>query len=176
MFVLLSLHSPSQLTPRIHSRTDCRTAGQIFFRYFATERGINHFLSRHLRWTDSVIFGSKPVVPLSPQAQALVPSYATTPIEVGSSPNYAPSISPCPEGPIVRSLSPIAFECSDERFPALNLVLQRRRLYPPYSQNSSLPRRLRVYDGQELDRDAWYGTCCVTDQTVVGQGGGRGHT
>ncbi|KDE09733.1 hypothetical protein MVLG_00135 [Microbotryum lychnidis-dioicae p1A1 Lamole] len=88
--------------PRNFFRTRVRTAGQIFFKYFALERGINHFLLRHLRWTDSVIFGPNPNSALPEEAKrAIVPRAARTEIQVPfDRPNYAQWISACPNGPI----------------------------------------------------------------------------
>ncbi|GAA6055997.1 hypothetical protein JCM3770_002134 [Rhodotorula araucariae] len=89
-------------TPRNFFRTKCRTAGERFFRYFSLERGINHFLSRHLRWSDSVTFVPTPPAPLPPRVvEALVPTCAREPLEPPFDvPNYAPFISPCPAGPL----------------------------------------------------------------------------
>ncbi|BGO92753.1 hypothetical protein NBRC10512_007872 [Rhodotorula toruloides] len=88
--------------PRNFFRTKCSTTGEIFFRYFAVERGINHFLSRHLRWSDSVIFGPRPVAPLPDRVvRALVPKCAQEPLEPPLDiPNYAQWVSPCPQGPL----------------------------------------------------------------------------
>ncbi|BGP36481.1 hypothetical protein JCM10450v2_000381 [Rhodotorula kratochvilovae] len=90
-------------TPRNFFRTKCRTAGERFFRYFALERGINHFLSRHLRWSDSVTFAPSPApAPLPPRVvAALVPACAREPLEPPFDvPNYAPFVTPCPAGPL----------------------------------------------------------------------------
>ncbi|SCV68435.1 BQ2448_556 [Microbotryum intermedium] len=88
--------------PRNFVRTKVRTAGQIFFKYFALERGIKHLLSRHLRWTDSVIFGPNPISALPEEVKrAIVPRVARTEIQVPfDRPNYAQWISACPKGPI----------------------------------------------------------------------------
>ncbi|GAA6006703.1 hypothetical protein JCM10207_005026 [Rhodosporidiobolus poonsookiae] len=88
-------------TPRNFFRTKCKTAGEIFFRYFALERGINHFLSRHLRWSDSALFPPRPAAPLPPRVvDALVPRCARDEKGPDEVPFYAPWVSPCPEGPI----------------------------------------------------------------------------
>lgn len=114
-------------SPRNFFRTKCRTAAERFFvrpsphfalrpspdtvlyqRYFALERGINHFLSRHLRWSDSVIFTPTAAAPLPLRViEALVPACARDPLEPPFDvPNYAPFVSPCPQGPLVsRSAS-----------------------------------------------------------------------
>ncbi|TNY23217.1 Proteophosphoglycan ppg4 [Rhodotorula diobovata] len=89
-------------SPRNFFRTKCRTAAERFFRYFALERGINHFLSRHLRWSDSVIFTPTAAAPLPLRViEALVPACARDPLEPPFDvPNYAPFVSPCPQGPL----------------------------------------------------------------------------
>ncbi|GAA5969090.1 hypothetical protein JCM11641_007464 [Rhodosporidiobolus odoratus] len=89
-------------TPRNFFRTKCSTAGEIFFRYFALERGINHFLSRHLRWSDSVLFGPKAAAPLPPHViGTLVPRCAKTELDPESDvPFYAPVVDPVGEGPL----------------------------------------------------------------------------
>ncbi|KAK4057624.1 hypothetical protein OIO90_001271 [Microbotryomycetes sp. JL221] len=102
--VLLDPMSPllySSDTARNFFRTKCRTAGEIFFRYFASERGINHFLSRHIAWSDAVVFGPKPVSPLDDHIKkALVPSFALTELEPPfDRPNYGQYITPYPQGP-----------------------------------------------------------------------------
>ncbi|GAA5861183.1 hypothetical protein JCM8547_008511 [Rhodosporidiobolus lusitaniae] len=90
--------------PRNFFRTKCKTAGEIFFRYFALERGISHFLSRHLRWHDSAIFSPRPVAPLPQRVvDALVPACARDdldPEDPEDIPFYAPTINPCGEGPL----------------------------------------------------------------------------
>ncbi|GAA5972032.1 hypothetical protein JCM21900_001394 [Sporobolomyces salmonicolor] len=86
--------------PRNFFRTKCQSAGERFFRYFALERGINHFLSRHMRWSDSVIFGPRPVAPL-PEGikQGLVPRCARWELEPPYDvPNYGQSVSPVDGG------------------------------------------------------------------------------
>ena len=90
-------------------RKRCATAGEIFFRYFAAERGICHFLSRHQRWIDSVIFGPRAPAPLSPVViQALVPKVARREKDpLYDRPNYAQYCSPSPSGPFVSSISAV---------------------------------------------------------------------
>ncbi|GJN92227.1 hypothetical protein Rhopal_005257-T1 [Rhodotorula paludigena] len=89
-------------TSRNFFRSKCRTAGERFFRYFAVERGINHFLSRHLRWSDSVLFAPSPPAPLPPLVvDALVPKCAKEPLEPPFDvPFYAPWVTPLPHGPV----------------------------------------------------------------------------
>ncbi|BGP12517.1 hypothetical protein JCM10213v2_000434 [Rhodosporidiobolus nylandii] len=89
-------------SPRNFFRTKCRTAGELFFRYFALERGINHFLSRHLRWSDSVLFGPKAPAPLPQRVvDAFVPACAREPLDPPHDvPFYAGWVSPAPEGPL----------------------------------------------------------------------------
>ncbi|GAA6032051.1 hypothetical protein JCM8097_003405 [Rhodosporidiobolus ruineniae] len=92
-------------TPRNFFRTKCKTAGEIFFRYFALERGINHFLSRHLLWSDAVLFGPRPADPLPNRVvQALVPACARDALDPEDGedvpPFYAPWVSAYPEGPL----------------------------------------------------------------------------
>ncbi|KPV78226.1 uncharacterized protein RHOBADRAFT_50720 [Rhodotorula graminis WP1] len=96
-FLLFSADSP-----RNFFRTKCKTAAERFFRYFALERGINHFLSRHLRWSDSVVFAPTSPAPLPPRViEALVPACARAPLEPPFDvPNYAPFVTPCPHGPL----------------------------------------------------------------------------
>ena len=95
------LHSSA--TPRNFFRTKCSTAGEIFFRYFASERGINHFLSRHIAWSDTIVFGPKPVAPLPQDVKrALVPEFALRPLEPPfDRPNYGQYVTPSPQGPFV---------------------------------------------------------------------------
>lgn len=72
------------------------------------ERGINHFLARHMRWSDSVLFGPAPAAPLPPSVlNSLVPRKARQPLEPPfDKPNYAQYVLPSPSGPFVsRSLS-----------------------------------------------------------------------
>lgn len=103
--------------PRNFFRTRCRTASELFFRYFALERGISHYLSRHLRWTDSLLFAAAaagsgaaaegepaPPAPLPERVvRAIVPRCAQDPLEPPFDvPNYAPFVTPCPAGPLVR--------------------------------------------------------------------------
>ncbi|KAM0755386.1 hypothetical protein T439DRAFT_1951 [Meredithblackwellia eburnea MCA 4105] len=86
--------------PRNFFRTRVRTAGEIFFKYFASERGINHFLSRHLRWTDSAIFATGTPHPLPDGSGLLIPECAVDPLEPPDDiPNFAPALSPSPLGP-----------------------------------------------------------------------------
>lgn len=108
--------------PRNFFRSRCHTASELFFRYFALERGISHYLSRHLRWTDSLLFaaaggggageeaGQAPAPLPERVVRALVPRCAQDPLEPPFDvPNYAPFVTPCPAGPLVRfllSLSP----------------------------------------------------------------------
>ncbi|GAA5864944.1 hypothetical protein JCM1840_005687 [Sporobolomyces johnsonii] len=96
----MSLLLYSADSPRNVFRTKCQSAGERFFRYFAAERGINHFLSRHLRWSDSVIFGPRPVAPL-PEGikQGLVPRCARWELEPPYDvPNYGQCVSPVDGG------------------------------------------------------------------------------
>ncbi|KWU46885.1 hypothetical protein RHOSPDRAFT_31706 [Rhodotorula sp. JG-1b] len=98
--------------PRNFFRTRCRTASELFFRYFALERGISHYLSRHLRWTDSLLFaaagvsgaaaGQQAPAPLPERVvRAIVPRCAQDPLEPPFDvPNYAPVVTPCPAGPL----------------------------------------------------------------------------
>ncbi|KAM0793411.1 hypothetical protein ACM66B_000862 [Microbotryomycetes sp. NB124-2] len=102
--ILLDPMSPllySSDTARNFFRTKCRTAGEIFFRYFASERGINHFLSRHIAWSDAVVFGPKPVAPLPDKLKrSIVPSFALMELEPPfDRPNYAQYVVPYPQGP-----------------------------------------------------------------------------
>ncbi|GAA5842988.1 hypothetical protein JCM11251_007306 [Rhodosporidiobolus azoricus] len=92
----------SASTARNFFRTKCRTAGELFFRYFASERGINHFLSRHLRWSDSVVFGPESPAPLPQRVvEALVPRCARERLDPEEDcPFYAPWVTPSPEGPL----------------------------------------------------------------------------
>lgn len=82
-------------------RTHASTAGEIFFKYFASERAIHHFLARHLTWSDSVVFGPKPVAPLPDDIKrAIVPRLALEPLDPPfDRPNYAQYVSPVPAGP-----------------------------------------------------------------------------
>lgn len=96
--------------PRNFFRTRCRTASELFFRYFALERGISHYLSRHLRWTDSLLLaaaggaeGPAPAPLPERVVRAIVPRCAQDPLEPPFDvPNYAPFVTPCPAGPLVR--------------------------------------------------------------------------
>lgn len=90
--------------PRNFFRTKCKTAGEIFFRYFSLERGISHFLSRHLLWSDSVLFGPHPAAPLPPRVvEAIVPKCARAELDPEDGPPYfAPRVDPVGEGPLVR--------------------------------------------------------------------------
>ncbi|KAK4055256.1 hypothetical protein OIV83_000538 [Microbotryomycetes sp. JL201] len=102
--ILLDPMSPllySSDTARNFFRTKCRTAGEIFFRYFASERGINHFLSRHIAWSDAVVFGPQPVAPLPDDLKrAIVPRFALTELEPPfDRPNYGQYVVPYPQGP-----------------------------------------------------------------------------
>ncbi|GAA5981309.1 hypothetical protein JCM10908_004062 [Rhodotorula pacifica] len=100
----LFLHAADAPRSFFRTRSGCRTASELFFRYFALERGISHYLSRHLRWTDSLIFagGEKPAAPLPERVvKALVPRCAQEALEPPFDvPNYAPFVTPCPAGPL----------------------------------------------------------------------------
>ncbi|GAA5822814.1 hypothetical protein JCM10212_001752 [Sporobolomyces blumeae] len=79
-------------------RTKCRAAGEHFFRYFAYERGINHYLSRHTLWSTTTLFTphTTPVAPLpSDLKRRVVPACARWtqegPYDV---PRYAAEVDP----------------------------------------------------------------------------------
>ena len=103
-------------------RRTANTAGEIFFRYFAQEAGINHFMSRYLHWHDSVVFTTSPSAPLPPSAAGIVPLVAQAEQDVGwDVPYYAPSVSPCPRGPLVSVLIDLIL-----RPPALAVLIYGR--------------------------------------------------
>ncbi|GAA5885353.1 hypothetical protein JCM3774_004559, partial [Rhodotorula dairenensis] len=89
--------------PRNFFRTRSRTASEHFFAYFARECAIRHYLSRHLRWTDALVFAGErgPAALPDRVVRALVPRCAQDPLEPPFDvPNYAPFVTPCPAGPL----------------------------------------------------------------------------
>lgn len=61
-------------------------------------------MSSHMAWSDAVVFASNPAAPIPPSAAGIVPLVAQTEQDVGwDVPFYAPSVSPCPRGPLVSS-------------------------------------------------------------------------
>ncbi|GAA5892045.1 hypothetical protein JCM6882_005675 [Rhodosporidiobolus microsporus] len=158
----------SASTPRNFFRTRCRTAGERFFKYFASERGINHFLSRHLRWSDSVVFGPGSPAPLPKRVvEALVPRCARDRLDPEEDcPFYAPWVTPCPEGPLPTVIFLAEKDCILP-MPAMQSYLEQSGFStstppPPYSEkktNGSLspspddevtsPPALRIMPGLE---------------------------
>ncbi|GAA5947093.1 hypothetical protein JCM3765_002150 [Sporobolomyces pararoseus] len=65
-------------------RTKAKTAGEYFFKYFASERGINHYMSRHVLWSTSTLFSPNPVSPLPKEIKKqVVPRCSTWRQEAG---------------------------------------------------------------------------------------------
>lgn len=112
--------------PRNFFRTRARTASERFFRYFALERGISHYLARHLRWSDSVLFAGETGPAALPDrvVKALVPKCAQEPLEPPFDvPNYAPFVTPCPAGPVVGRSTSVVLQADSK---ALNNSLGSR--------------------------------------------------
>ncbi|GAA5922325.1 uncharacterized protein JCM15063_003266 [Sporobolomyces koalae] len=81
-------------------RTHAKTAGEHFFKYFAFERGINHFLSRHVLWSTSTLFAPNPASRIPSEIKnQIVPPCARWNQEAGYDvPRYAAEVNGLQQG------------------------------------------------------------------------------
>ncbi|GAA6007314.1 hypothetical protein JCM11491_003086 [Sporobolomyces phaffii] len=126
-------------------RTKAKTAGELFFKFFASERGINHYMSRHVLWSTSTLFSPNPVSPLPAEIKRhVVPKCARWTQEAGYDvPRYAAEVHGLDSGgafPTVVFLS------------GIDCILPIPKLVDYFAQSKfgkivegESPSRLRVY-------------------------------
>ncbi|GAA5896507.1 uncharacterized protein JCM6883_006927 [Sporobolomyces salmoneus] len=81
-------------------RTKAKTAGEYFFKYFASERGINSYMSRHVLWSTSTLFSPNPVSTLPDEIKKqVIPKCARWRQEAGYDvPRYAAEVNGLQDG------------------------------------------------------------------------------